>query len=73
MRSEGYDSRRVCLSVGLLSHISPLWLLFVVKTLPRTQQATKLKEVHQSEYQIFSDLPFHSSKSVCTAVYFVSL
>ena len=26
-----------------LSHISPLGLLFVVKTLPRTQQATKVK------------------------------
>ena len=47
MRSEGYGSRRVCQSVGLsvcpLNHISPLALLFVVKTLPRTQHATKVK------------------------------
>ena len=33
----------VCLSVCPLSHISPLGLLFVVKTLLRTQQATKVK------------------------------
>ena len=36
----------VCLSVCVcpLSHISPLGLLFVVKTLPRTQRATKVKK-----------------------------
>ena len=34
----------VCLCVCPLSHISPLGLLFVVKTLPRTQQATKVKK-----------------------------
>ena len=39
-----YGSRRVCLSVCPLSHISPLGLLFVVKTLPRTQHATKVKK-----------------------------
>ena len=33
----------VCVSVCLLSHISPLGLLFIVKTLPRTQHATKVK------------------------------
>ena len=44
MRSEGYSSRRVCQSVCPLSHISPLGLLFVVKTLPRTQHATKVKK-----------------------------
>ena len=43
MRSEGYGSRRVCLSVCLLSHISPLGLRIVVKTLPHTQHATKVK------------------------------
>ena len=37
---------RVCLSVCVcpLSHISPLGLLFVMKMLPRTQQATKVKK-----------------------------
>ena len=48
MHSEGYGSRRVCLSVCVsvcpLSQISPLGLLFVVKTLPRTQHATKVKK-----------------------------
>ena len=33
----------ICLCVCLLSHISPLGLLFVVKTLPCTQWATKVK------------------------------
>ena len=42
MRSEGYCSW-VCLSVCLLSHISPMERLFVLKTLSRTQQATKVK------------------------------
>ena len=42
-RSEGYGSHRLSLSVCPLSHISPLGLLFVVKTLPRTQQATKVE------------------------------
>ena len=44
MRSKGYGSRRVCLSVCTLSQISLLGLLFVVKTLPRTQHATKVKK-----------------------------
>ena len=39
MRSEGW----VCLSVCLLSHISPMERLFVLKTLSRTQRATKVK------------------------------
>ena len=43
MRSEGYCSW-VCLSVCLLSHISPMERLFVLKTLSRTQQATKVKK-----------------------------
>ena len=34
----------VCLSVCLLSHISPLERLFVLKTLSRTQRATKVKK-----------------------------
>ena len=34
----------VCLSVCPLSHISPLGLLFVLKTQPRTQLATKVKK-----------------------------
>ena len=34
-----------CLSVCLLSHISPLERLFVLKTLSRTQQATKVKTI----------------------------
>ena len=38
MRSEG-----CCLSVCLLSHISPMERLFVLKTLSRTQRATKVK------------------------------
>ena len=42
MRSEGYGSRHV--SVRLSNHISPLGFLFVVKTLPRTQHATKVKK-----------------------------
>ena len=48
MRSEGYGSRRVCLSVCVcvcqLSHISPLEHLFVLKTLSPTQHATKVKK-----------------------------
>ena len=43
MRSEGYCSW-VCLCVCLLSHISPMERLFVLKTLSRTQQATKVKK-----------------------------
>ena len=46
MRSEGYGSYSVCLFVCVclsVSHISPLGLLFIVKTLPRTQRATKVK------------------------------
>ena len=46
MRSEGYCSWVcvcVCLSVCLLSHISPMERLFVLKTLSRTQRATKVK------------------------------
>ena len=46
MRSEGYVVVvSVCLSVCPLSHISPLGLLFVVKTLLRTQHATKVKKI----------------------------
>ena len=41
MRSEGYCSLCVC----LLSHISPLERLFVLKTLSRTQRATKVKNI----------------------------
>ena len=47
MRSEGYCSwvrLCVCLSVCLLSHISPTERLFVLKTLSRTQRATKVKK-----------------------------
>ena len=46
MRSEGYSGRSVCvcLSVCLLSHISPTERLFVLKTLSRTQRATKVKK-----------------------------
>ena len=43
MRSEGYCSW-VCLSVCLLSHISPTECLFVLKMLSRTQRATKVKK-----------------------------
>ena len=43
MRSEGYGSRPVCVSVCLLSHISPLERLFVLKILSRTQRATEVK------------------------------
>ena len=42
MRSEGYSSW-VCVCVCLLSHISPMERLFVLKTLSRTQRATKVK------------------------------
>ena len=45
MRSEGYCSRSVCVSVCLLSHISPTERLFVLKTLSRTQRATKVKKI----------------------------
>ena len=34
----------VCVSVCLLSHISPMERLFVLKTLSRTQRATKVKK-----------------------------
>ena len=34
----------VCVCVCLLSHISPTERLFVLKTLPRTQRATKVKK-----------------------------
>ena len=34
----------VCVSVCLLSHISPLELLFVLKILSRTQRATEVKK-----------------------------
>ena len=44
MRSEGYCSRSVCLFVCLLSHISPMKRMFVLKTLSRTQRATKVKK-----------------------------
>ena len=42
MRSEGYNTW-VCVSVCPLSHISPGERLFVLKTLSRTQRATKVK------------------------------
>ena len=44
MRSEGYCSCRVCVCVCLLSHISLLERLFVLKTLSRTQRETKVKK-----------------------------
>ena len=50
MRSEGYCSWSmcvyvcVCVSVCLLSHISPTERLFVLKTLSRTHWATKVKK-----------------------------
>ena len=51
MRSEGYSSWvclcvcvSVCLCVCLLSHISHTERLFVLKTLSRTQRATKVKK-----------------------------
>ena len=47
MRSEGYCSwvcLCVCVCVCLLSHISPMERLFVLKTLSRTQRATKVKK-----------------------------
>ena len=48
----------VCLSVCLLSHISPMERLFVLKTLSRTQRATKVKK-----FVGFSLKPLH-----CTAM-----
>ena len=44
MRSEGYCSRSVCLSVCLLSQNSPLECLFILKILSRTQWATEVKK-----------------------------
>ena len=44
MRSEGYCSRSVCLCVCLLSHISPMKRLFVLKTLSCTQRETKVNK-----------------------------
>ena len=35
----------VCVCVCLLSHISPMERLFVLKTLSRTQRATKVKQI----------------------------
>ena len=40
----GYGSVCVCVCVCLLSHISPTDRLFVLKTLSRTQRATKVKK-----------------------------
>ena len=40
----GFVCVSVCLSVCLLSHISPTEHLFVLKTLSRTQRATKVKK-----------------------------
>ena len=44
---EGYCSRLVCVCVGvcLLSHISPLERLFILKILSRTQRATEVKKI----------------------------
>ena len=44
MRSEGYCSRPVCLSVCPLSQNSPLERLFVLKILLRTQRAKEIKK-----------------------------
>ena len=44
MRSEGYCSRPVCLSVCLLRQNSPLERLFVLKILSRTQRAKEVKK-----------------------------
>ena len=43
MRSEGYCTW-VCVSVWLLSHISPIECLFVLKTLSRSERAMKVKK-----------------------------
>ena len=40
---ESYGETSVCLSVSLLSHISPLERLFILKSISCTQQATKVK------------------------------
>ena len=59
-RRAGYGSCRVCVcvcvcvSVCPLSHISPLGLLFVVKTLPRTQRAKKVKKCVAFSLKMFS-------------------
>ena len=44
MRSEGYCSRPVCVSVCPISQNSPLERLFVLKILSRTQQAKEVKK-----------------------------
>ena len=44
MRSEGYGSRSVCLSVCLISQNSPLERLFVLKILSRTQWVAEVKK-----------------------------
>ena len=44
MRSENYCTWSVCLSVYLLSHISPLERLFALKMLSRTQRVMEVKK-----------------------------
>ena len=44
LQYSGWVCLCACVSVCLLSHISPTEHLFVLKTLPRTQRATKVKK-----------------------------
>ena len=44
----------VCLSVCRLSHISPLERLFVLKSMSRTQQATKVKKFVRFSLKLLS-------------------
>ena len=44
MRSEGYSTWSVYVSVCLLSHISSMEHMFVLKRLSHTQQATKVEK-----------------------------
>ena len=60
MHSEDYVTW-VCLSVCLLSHISHMERLFILKTLSRTQWATKVKI-----FVGFSLKPLHCRDPECT-------
>ena len=52
----------LCVCVCLLSHISPLGLLFVIKTLSPTQRATKVKKINMPLNMIVCALKCEGSR-----------